>query len=75
MIADELGMKLENVTLDDLGRAGNVIATQDTTTIIAGAGNKAEIESRAAELKNLVENTDSKYDREKLIERIAKLAG
>lgn len=75
LIADELGMKLENVTLDDLGNAGNVIASQETTTIISGAGNPADIQLRVTELKKQHENSESKYDKEKLTERIAKLAG
>lgn len=75
VISDELWMKLENVTLDQLGRAGSVVSTQDTTTIIGGAWDTDDIQARVSELKNLAENTDSKYDREKLIERIAKLAG
>lgn len=75
VIADELGMKLENVTLSELGRAKSVIASKDTTMIIGGAGEKREIEGRVHELKGLYANTESKYDREQLIKRIAKLAG
>lgn len=75
VIAEDLGMKLENVTLDDLGNASAVVSTQETTTIISWAGEKDEIAARVLELKGLVNTTESKYDREKLIERIAKLAG
>ncbi len=75
VISEELGMKLENVTLDDLWKAGNVVASKDTTTIIAGSGKKEDIEKRVWELKISFENTDSKYDKEKIAERIAKLSG
>ncbi|NDK09702.1 chaperonin GroEL [Candidatus Gracilibacteria bacterium] len=75
LIADELGMKIENVTLSDLGYAANVIASQENTTIISGAGESSDIESRVSELKKQLETTTSKYDGEKLIQRIAKLAG
>ncbi len=75
VIADELGMKLENVTLAELGRAKSVMASKDTTTIIGGAGEKSEIEARVSELKTLHAHTESKYDKEQLVKRIAKLAG
>jgi chaperonin GroEL len=75
VIADELGMKLENVTLAELGRAKSVIASKDTTTVIGGAGEKSDIEARVSELKTLHTNTESKYDKEQLVKRIAKLAG
>lgn len=75
VIADELGMKLENASMDNLGRAKNVISTQDTTTIIGWSGDSGDIESRVSELKMQYQNTESKYDMEKLSERIAKLAG
>jgi chaperonin GroEL len=75
VISDELGMKLENVTLAELGRAKSVIASKDTTTVIGGAGDKTDIEARVAELKTLHVNTESKYDKEQLVKRIAKLAG
>ena len=75
IISNELGMKLENVTLDDLGNANAVISTQETTTIIWWAWASSDIESRVTELKNQYETTTSKYDQEKLAERIAKLAG
>ncbi|MBI1977759.1 MAG: chaperonin GroEL [Candidatus Omnitrophica bacterium] len=75
LISEELGIKLENVTLEDLGRAGRVVVDKDNTTIIDGAGSKAEIQARAEKLKKQAEKTDSSYDREKLEERIAKLSG
>ena len=75
VISDDLGMKLENVTLDMLGKAKKVSITKDTTTIIDGAGNKAEIEARVAQIRAQIEETTSDYDREKLQERVAKLAG
>jgi len=68
-------MKLENVTPADLGHAKSIRATKDTTTVIGGSGEKNEIDSRVSELKTAIENTESKYDREKLAERLAKLAG
>ena len=75
VISDDLGIKLENVTLDMLGRAKKVSITKDDTTIVAGAGKKADIESRVAQIKAQIEDTTSDYDREKLQERLAKLAG
>lgn len=75
VIADELGMKLENVTLAELGHAKSVIASKDTTMIIGGAGEKGDIEERVQELKGLYANTESKYEKEQLVKRIAKLAG
>ncbi len=75
VISDELGMKLENITLDELGNAQSVISTQETTTIIGGAGNPADIQARVTELKALYENTSSSYDQEKIAQRIAKLSG
>jgi len=74
-ISEELGVKLENVTLDMLGRAKNVVITKEDTTIIDGAGDKAEIQGRVAQIKAQIEDTTSDYDREKLQERLAKLAG
>jgi chaperonin GroEL len=74
LIADELGMKIENVTLSDLWYAANVIASQENTTIISWAWESSDIESRVSELKKQLETTTSKYDWEKLIQRIAKLA-
>ncbi len=75
VVSDELGMKLENVTLDMLGQAKRVEITKDDTTIIDGAGDKAAIEGRAAQLRQEISQTTSDYDREKLQERLGKLAG
>ncbi len=75
VISEDLGMKLENVTLDMLGKAKKVSITKDTTTIIDGAGDKAEILSRVAQIRQQIEDTTSDYDKEKLQERVAKLAG
>ena len=75
VISDDLGMKLESVTLEMLGRAKKVTITKDNTTIIDGAGVKAEIEARVAQIRQQIEDTTSDYDREKLQERVAKLAG
>jgi chaperonin GroEL len=75
VIAEELGIKLENVTLRDLGRAKRVVIDKDNTTIVDGAGAKKEIEARVSELRKQIEETTSDYDREKLQERLAKLAG
>jgi len=75
VISDDLGMKLENVTLDMLGRAKKISITKDTTTIVDGAGDKAEIQARVAQIRQQIEDTTSDYDKEKLQERVAKLAG
>ncbi|BDW86115.1 MULTISPECIES: chaperonin GroEL [Roseicyclus] len=75
VISEDLGMKLESVTLDMLGRAKKVLIKKDDTTIVDGAGNKAEIEARVAQIRQQIEETTSDYDREKLQERVAKLAG
>lgn len=75
VISEDLGMKLENVTLAELGTARKVSITKDNTTIIDGSGDKAEIKSRVAQIKTQIEDTTSDYDREKLQERLAKLAG
>jgi chaperonin GroEL len=74
-ISEELGTKLENVTLNMLGRAKKVMIDKDNTTIVSGAGRKSEIEARIKQIKAEVEDTTSDYDREKLQERLAKLAG
>jgi chaperonin GroEL len=74
-ITEELGVKLENITLEDLGKAKKVVVDKDNTTIIEGAGAAAEIQSRIKQLRVQVEETTSDYDREKLQERLAKLAG
>ncbi|MGO4913954.1 chaperonin GroEL [Pseudogemmobacter sp. W21_MBD1_M6] len=75
VISEDLGMKLENVTIDMLGTAKKVTITKDTTTIIDGGGEKAEIEARVSQIRGQIEETTSDYDREKLQERVAKLAG
>ena len=75
VISEELGLKLENVTLKDLGRAKRVVIDKDNTTIIDGAGAKKAIEGRCNEIRAQIEKTTSDYDREKLQERLAKLAG
>jgi chaperonin GroEL len=75
VISEEIGLKLENVTLDLLGRAKRVIITKDATTIVDGAGEKAEVVGRINQIKTEIDNTDSDWDREKLQERLAKLAG
>ena len=75
VISDDLGMKLENVGIDMLGRAKKITINKDTTTIIDGAGDKAEIEARVSQIRTQIEETTSDYDKEKLQERVAKLAG
>ncbi|HVB35262.1 MAG TPA: chaperonin GroEL [Patescibacteria group bacterium] len=75
VIAEELGLKVENLTLDHLGRAKRVVIDKDKTTIVEGAGSKASIQGRCAELRRQIEKTTSDYDKEKLEERLAKLAG
>jgi len=75
VISEDLGIKLENVTLDMLGRAKKVVITKDDTTIVDGAGKKSDIEARVAQIRQQIEDTTSDYDREKLQERLAKLAG
>jgi chaperonin GroEL len=75
VVSDELGIKLENIDLDMLGRARKIIVTKDNTTIIEGAGKQAEIKSRISQIRAEIDRTDSDWDREKLQERLAKLAG
>ena len=75
VISEDLGMKLENVGIDMLGRAKKVSINKDTTTIVDGAGEKAEIEARVSQIRQQIEETTSDYDKEKLQERVAKLAG
>ncbi len=75
MISEDLGIKLENVTLAMLGRAKKVVITKDDTTIVDGNGEKADIQARVAQIKQQIEETTSDYDKEKLQERLAKLAG
>ena len=75
VISEEVGLKLENVTLDLLGAAKRVIVTKDETTIVEGGGTEDDIKGRINQIKAEIENTDSDYDREKLQERLAKLSG
>src|SRR5881409_2100004 len=75
VISEEVGLKLENVTLDLLGQARKVVVTKDDTTIVEGAGNADDIKGRVNQIRTEIDNTDSDYDREKLQERLAKLAG
>ncbi|WP_376705058.1 chaperonin GroEL [Mesorhizobium sp. ISC25] len=75
MISEDLGIKLENITIDMLGRAKRVLIEKDTTTIIDGAGEKTTIQARVQQIKGQIEETTSDYDKEKLQERLAKLAG
>jgi chaperonin GroEL len=75
LVSEELGRKLENVTLADLGRAKKVVVDKDNTTLIDGAGAKRTIQARCSELRAQIEKTTSDYDKEKLQERLAKLAG
>jgi chaperonin GroEL len=75
VITEEMGLKLENTTVDQLGKARRVVVTKDTTTIIDGAGDKKAIEGRINQIRQEIDNTDSDFDREKLQERLAKLAG
>ena len=75
VISETVGLKLENTTLEDLGSARKVVVTKDETTLIEGAGDKEAIKARVSQIRNEIENSDSEYDREKLSERLAKLAG
>jgi chaperonin GroEL len=75
VISEEVGLKLENVTLDLLGRARKVVVTKDETTVVEGSGDPEDIKGRVNQIRAEIENTDSDYDREKLQERLAKLAG
>ncbi len=75
VISEEMGLKLENTTVDQLGRARKVVVDKDNTTIVDGAGSIDQIKARINQLKNEIDNTDSDFDREKLQERLAKLAG
>ncbi len=75
VISEDLGIKLENVTLDMLGQAKKITITKDDTTVVDGVGKKADIEARVAQMRAQIEDTSSDYDREKLQERLAKLAG
>jgi chaperonin GroEL len=75
VVAEEVGLKLDNITLDLLGRAKKVIVTKDTTTIVDGAGSDDDIKGRISQIKREIDDTDSDWDREKLQERLAKLSG
>jgi chaperonin GroEL len=75
VLAEEIGVKLENVTLEDLGKAKRIVINRETTTIVGGGGEKTRIEARCAELRRQIADSKSDYDREKLEERLAKLAG
>jgi len=75
LIAEELGIKLENIKIEDLGQARRVTIDKDTTTLVDGAGKKADIEARIKAIRKQIDDTKSDYDREKLQERLAKLAG
>jgi len=74
-ISEDVGRKLDSVELEDLGSAHKVIATKDYTTFVDGKGNKDDIQTRVSQIRKQIENTDSEFDREKLQERLAKLAG
>ncbi|MSO28676.1 MAG: chaperonin GroEL [Candidatus Planktophila sp.] len=75
VISAEVGMKLDQVNIEDLGKARRIVITKDATTIVDGAGDKASVAARVSEIRNEIANTDSDWDREKLQERVAKLAG
>ena len=75
VISEEVGLKLENVTMDLLGKARKVVITKDTTTIVEGAGSRDEVEARVKQIRREIDDSDSDWDREKLSERLAKLAG
>jgi chaperonin GroEL len=75
VITEEMGLKLENTQVSQLGHARRVVVSKDTTTVIDGAGEKDQIEGRITQIRQEIENTDSDFDREKLQERLAKLAG
>ena len=75
VITEEMGLKLENIGLELLGRARKVVITKDETTIVEGSGSKSDVQGRISQIRNEIDNTDSDYDREKLQERLAKLSG
>jgi len=75
VVSEELGLRLDNITLDDLGKARRIVVSKDTTTIIDGAGDQAAIQDRIRQIRTEIDNTDSDWDREKLQERLAKLSG
>src|ERR1051326_3169158 len=75
VISEEVGLKLENTTLDLLGSARKIVVTKDETTIVEGGGSEDDIKGRINQIKSEIDKTDSDYDREKLQERLAKLSG
>ncbi len=75
VVSEEIGLKLENIGLELLGRARKVVITKDETTVVEGAGSKSDVQGRIQQIRNEIDNTDSDYDREKLQERLAKLSG
>ena len=75
VISEEVGLKLDNIGLEMLGRARKIVVTKDETTVVEGAGNKSDVNGRIQQIRNEIDNTDSDYDREKLQERLAKLSG
>ena len=75
VISEEVGLKVDSVTIDMLGSARKLVVTKDETTLVEGAGDQDAIAGRIAQIKAEIENTDSDYDREKLQERLAKLSG
>ena len=75
MISEEVGLKLENVTLDMLGQARKVVVTKDDTTVVEGIGSHEDVQARVKQIRNEIENSDSDWDSEKLAERLAKLSG
>jgi chaperonin GroEL len=75
VVSEEVGLKLENIGLELLGRARKVVITKDETTIVEGSGSKSDVQGRIGQIRNEIDNTDSDYDREKLQERLAKLSG
>ena len=75
VVSEEVGLKLESIGLELLGRARKVVVTKDETTIVEGSGSKSEVQGRITQIRNEIDNTDSDYDREKLQERLAKLSG
>jgi chaperonin GroEL len=75
VVSEEVGLKLENIGIELLGKARKVVVTKDETTIVEGAGKKVDVQGRISQIKQEIDNTDSDYDREKLQERLAKLSG
>lgn len=75
VVSDDLGLKLNSIDMSVLGQAKKVIVSKDETTIVSGAGSKDDVEARVSQIRAEIDNTDSDYDREKLQERLAKLAG